>query len=552
MILVKPVLKFVGWMKPVLDKAGIDTVHLKAILTAKLIMDGRRELAFNSNRKNTNPMVMQIVMNLIFGLFLGMILLSDKVDIQIRFLFFHSAMLVFFTIMIISEFSTILFDTRDNSEILPRPVNSKTYYASKIIHIIIYLLYLGIPLSLGGILFALIKFGITVSLLQALLTLFNILIAVFLSNVFYMAIIRFFSARKIKDVVMYLQVLLAIVIYGGYQFLPRLFDSEAITGARLSEEWWVYLVPTVWPAKITAFWASGNFSDILLPLLPEIVLPLLGLWAIVKYFAPLYNQKLSQLDSSEAVNKAAKQKERKHGRYFVNLLPVSTQEKAYYKLILKNISQDRKFKQGAYSFLGYLIVLMLIPVFSELSHPEQIIQNLEGSKKYYMFLYVPIFIAFTIHGLIQYSDCYEAAWQYRFLPVKRPGQIIFSGMLFVIFRFLIPLVLLTNLIVLLIWPVNVLPQVVLSWPVSLLALAVITLISDKYLPLSRPRNMQNSSRNITNVFYILILAGILFGIAFGASFLSPWLSLIVSCVLFVAALALFQVIRRIPWEKIRY
>jgi len=551
MILVRPVLKFVGWLNPVWEKAGIDTGHLKAILTAKLIMDGRREPTFNSNRQNSNPMVMQTVMNLIFGLFLGMILISDNIDTQIRFLFFHSAMLVFFTIMIISEFSTILFDTRDNSEILPRPVNAKTYYTSKIIHIIIYLLYLGIPLSLGGILLSLIKFGVTVSLLQTILILFNILIAVFLSNLFYMGIIRFFSARKIKDIVLYLQVFLAIVIYGGYQFLPRLFDSEAITGARLSEEWWVYLIPTVWPAKITASWVSGNFSELMFPLFLNTAIPLIGLLAIVKYFAPLYNQKLSQLDSAMPVNKAAKQTARKHGRYFINLLPVSIQEKAYYKLILKNISQDRKFKQGAYSFLGYLIVLMLIPVFSELSHPAQIIQNLAASEKYYLFLYFPVIMALMIQAQVQYSDHYEASWQYRFLPVKQPGQIIFAGMLFVIFRFLGPLVLLTNLIVLLIWPVNVLPQIVLSWTLSLFALAVITLISDKYLPLTRSRNMQNSSQNVVNVFYILILSSVLYGIAYGSSFLPPWLTLIVSAAVFIAVLSLFRVIRRIPWEKIR-
>jgi hypothetical protein len=552
MILLRPVVKFVAWLKPLWDKAGIDTRQLMAILTAKLIMDGRRELTFNSNRKNTNPMVAQTIMNLVFGLFIAMILISDKIDLQIRFLFFHSALLVFFTIMIISEFSTILFDTRDNMEILPRPVNAKTYYASKIIHIIVYLLFLGIPMSLGGIVLSALKLGIVVSLFQVVFVLFDILIAVFLSNLFYMAIIRFFSARKIKDVVLYLQVFLAIFVYGGYQLLPRLFNSKIITEAHLSDTWWMYLIPSVWPAKFAVFWVEGNFSKLWLPLILDIIVPLLGLLAIVKYFAPLYNQKLSQLDSAAPVQKTKKQKVQNTGRSFVNLLPVSTQEKAYYKLIVKNIFQDRKFKQGIYSLFGYFIILMLLPVFKDLDQPSLIIQNLAESKKYYIFLYFPVLIAFTIQGLIQYSDQYEAAWQYRFLPIDRPGKIIFSGMLVVILRFQIPIIIFGNLIVFLIWPASIWPQVLLSWTLSFLALSVMVLISDKYLPLTRSRNMQNSSQNIVNMFYFLILLGIIFGIAYGGSFLQPWMVLMAIGVMIMVDLALFRVMRLIRWVKIRY
>jgi ABC-2 type transport system permease protein len=550
MIFEKSILRFIGRLDPLWQKAGIDGGQLKTILKVKLIMDNRRAPTFNSNRRGSDPMVMQTIMNVVFGLFLAMILSMNQVDTTIRFLFFHSALLVFFTIMIISEFSTILFDTRDNIEILPRPVNSRTYYASKIVHIVIYLLYLGVPLSIGGVVISLFKFGVITSLLQIALTFLNILIAVFISNLFYMGIIRLFSAKKIKDVVMYIQVFLAIVIYGGYQLLPRLFGSKAFTEAHLSGSWWTYLVPPVWSAKISAMWVGGNLSEIVFPLLLNLLVPLVGLWVIVKFFAPLYNQKLSQLDSAVKAKKIKGATAKRGKRYLIGLLPVSTLEKAYYVLILKNISQDRKFKQATYSLFGYFIVLMLIPVFSKLNHPAEIIASLATSKKYFLFLYFPVFMCYIVQAQVQFSDQHEASWQYLFLPIEHPGQLIFSGMLYVLVRFFIPLMIFTNTIVLVIWPLDVLPQVVLSWPLSLLVLGIMSLFSDKYLPLSRSRNMQNSSRNLMRMFFVFFLAAVLYGIVYVCSVLPRWATFLVVVVVFLGMLFVFRMIRRIPWKKI--
>src|SRR3546814_18687659 len=70
--------------------------------------------------------------------------------------FYFFSLMCVLALMLISEFSTILLDTRDQFIILPRPVADRTFSVSRILHIGILLLVLLTGLSLPGLIYAIV------------------------------------------------------------------------------------------------------------------------------------------------------------------------------------------------------------------------------------------------------------------------------------------------------------------------------------------------------------------------------------------------------------
>ena len=66
------------------------------------------------------------------------------------------------------------------------------------------------------------------------------------------------------------------------------------------------------------------------------------------------------------------------------------------------------------------------------------------------------------------------------------------------------------------------------------------------------RNMQDSSRNMGNFFYVLLMALALFGIVQGINYLPSWGILLMIAVSVIVLLLLIQKVRKIGWQKIVY
>lgn len=551
MAFINVVLRLVSLLSPLLKRSGVDTKQLNAVLRAKLTMDGRRQNnLFNQKRQSSsNQTLIMALMNGILGLFLGTMFLG-QFNHEIAFLLYHSILLVYFSLLIITEFSTILFDTKDNIEILPRPVNSKTFYTSRIIHIVIYLLMLGIPLSSGGVIIGGITYGALTGLLLFFLVLLDVVMAVFISNIFYMAVVRFFSAEKFKTIIMYVQVLLAVIIYGGYQFIPRLFDSEMVTEAQLGKQWWLNLIPPYWSAKVSTLFLEGTLAGVGLQLVLCVVVPLVGIVAIVKYFAPFYNRKLSEIDG--VGDKPAKKKKevRTERKQLIDFLHFNSSERALYRLIRMVVSKDRKFKQGVYSIIGYAIVLLALPFISKIGHGGEFITELADSKRYFILLFIPVILSLVIYPTLQFSEQPESVWLFKFLPVKKAGEFFVAGLMVTLLNYFLPMAVIVFSITFIIWPITVLNHVVLVFGVSVLFMVLYALVMPKYLPLSRDRNMNNSSQNIGNVMLMFFLVAVVGGLTYACSLLPAWTSYIFGIVYFLVAVLLLKRLRNVSWTKI--
>jgi len=112
-------LKIFLFAAPVLQKMNVNIDHLKAILVAKLTMDNRRPAAFQQMRaskekKELNQATLKtMLVSLIMGLFF---LFSFAIgnDITTQLTFFFSMFIFLLAATLITDFTSVLIDTRDN------------------------------------------------------------------------------------------------------------------------------------------------------------------------------------------------------------------------------------------------------------------------------------------------------------------------------------------------------------------------------------------------------------------------------------------------------
>src|SRR6266511_3957709 len=147
----KILLKILKWFSPLFASQGIDTYKMFEIVKTKITMDKRRvHFQFRQQNKkqneNSNRLYSVLFVYGIFSLFMAL-MIAFMEDIVLAMIIFHSYLLFMMAMTLITDFSYVLLDTTDNFIILPRPVDSKTFFVSRMVHVFIYLFQFGFAMS---------------------------------------------------------------------------------------------------------------------------------------------------------------------------------------------------------------------------------------------------------------------------------------------------------------------------------------------------------------------------------------------------------------------
>ena len=131
----KYIIKFILLFKPIFNRFGVDAEQLRIILLTKLKMDDRKPNIYNQQRqkkkKETNNSSWLTMLMLVFmGAFMAIFLAIVKQP-YIGHTIYFSAFMVMLAVTLISDFTSVLIDVRDNYIILPRPVSSSTFTVSR-------------------------------------------------------------------------------------------------------------------------------------------------------------------------------------------------------------------------------------------------------------------------------------------------------------------------------------------------------------------------------------------------------------------------------------
>ncbi|HPH45518.1 MAG TPA: hypothetical protein PKU83_00830, partial [Chryseolinea sp.] len=305
-------LKFLDLIQGLYRMAGVDYEKLRAIVAIKLTMDNRRQTMTFKKKENQEPgnaFAMTLLFYSIFGGFVALFVYNIS-SVMVSMIFLYSYIMVMVAMTLITDFSSILLDTSDNTIILPRPVDGRTLFIARLTHIMLYLGQLTLGLSLIPSITIGIKFGGIFLVAFLILIVFAVFTALLITNATYLLIMQFASEEKLKNVINYFQIIMAVAIMGGYQLLPRIMGRFELEDYVFEIEWWSYLIPPIWMGSALEMihYQLFDIPHFILAALCFII-PLSGLYITNQYLTPIFNKKLGVLGS--ATEQPAKTKEEK-------------------------------------------------------------------------------------------------------------------------------------------------------------------------------------------------------------------------------------------------
>lgn len=551
--MIRFILFILSLFKGIISSMGVDYQQLRAILRIKLTMDNRRGLATNNRKKKSakNQLILQgflyAFIGLYFSFFIGMI----KVPI-VAYLTVFGIIMIMIAVMMISEFSTVLIDTRDNYIILPRPVNSKTMAMSKILHIGIYLTHISLSLSIASIITTWVKYGFAAACLFVVCLIMATFFTLFLTNIFYLGLMKYVNGEKLKDILVYFQIFMAILFMGAYQIMPRIMDMEEIANPQLHIHWWTYLIPPAWFGGTMEAVIQGtlNQSHIIF-VITAILVPPLSLYMVIKWLSPKFNERIGQLDVASSKSNKKRIEKSKRNSYSKKMARIFTNtqtEATAFKMIWLMSGRERKYKQTVFPSFGYVFIFGLVFAFNSFKNIGEHMATLDQGKDYLIFIYMTAFAALAITMNLIYSDEPKSSWFYRSLPLEAPGLILCGAIKSVLVKYFMPLFLSIAIPILYIWGISVIFDILYAFIAIILAAVMISSLQLRSFPFSKERETQDSSGNFLKGILIMISMGIMGLIHWGLSFV-PY-SMYVAIPIMIGLLFFsFKYFSQIGWEK---
>jgi ABC-2 type transport system permease protein len=535
-----------------IEKMGADYNQFIILLKLKLTLDNRNVKSISGKQEKTQIRVLfwqsvsQIFIGSLFALFLSI------VKSQFTYYYFsHTFIMAMMAMMIISEFTTILFDTSENAIIQPLPVKGNTISLARNAHVFTYLSLMAFNLSFLSIILAISKFGIVSGAIYVFTILLNVMFTLFLANILYLAIMRLATGEQLKNLLMYFQIAIAILFMAGYQFGLNIVDRTVFENMVLPVRWYTFLVPPAFFAGSIEAFASRHFesTDIIF-ILETIVVPAAAIYFTGKYLTPVFNRKLLELEQGDRNSKV---KTEVSGRMiWLNMMSwvfaYGAAEKASFKLMWKMTGRERLFLQTLLPSYGYIIIMIVLPLFTKKPGSAQ----LGETDKYLFLLYAFLFIAATLPVALLTGNNKQAAWIFKSIPLGSPAE-LFKGFINAAFaRFFIPLYIAVSVVVCVIWGIKVLPDVI----IALMSIYFFTLLfyflQHPYFPFSLEKSASSGGAGVIKVFGILVLAA---AVGFLHKILIHWLeftNLILVPFYFGAILYVNRIFvhRKITWKEV--
>jgi hypothetical protein len=524
-------------------------------VATKLTMDNRRHLVGYTRKKKhdaANTFGLTLFFYSIFGGFVSLAMYNIPSFILSMIVFFTYIM-VMVSMTLITDFSSILLDTSDNTIILPRPVDSKTLFAARLTHILLYLGQLAAGLSIipsivvfvqyGGLVFAGFWVAVVLSILTSLVA----------TNALYLVIMQFASEEKLRSIINYFQIIMAIVIMAGYQILPRMIERIDVRTFVFDIQWWSFLLPPVWMAGSMEVLAFRLKDAAHLGLLVcAFVLPALGLYVVNRFLSPAFNRRIATL--GEGAGKIERQNHKSGGLIdrISQWITQSTEERATFDVIYKILGRDRKIKLKIYPSFGYVAVFGLIFMMRSREDLATTWANLPQTEYHLMLLYLIFMVIQVALYEVPYSDDFRGSWIYYSAPLKTPGEVLLGTLKAICVRLFFPGYIIISAFVLWIWGIKVFDDVVIALLNNFIMLMILAMINKRHLPLSMAPDVRSQSGNLIRSILTFLLIATL-----GAS--HYLVTLFIGTSIFLAAIIPLQVLvlyltvrayKRTSWSRI--
>jgi ABC-2 type transport system permease protein len=420
--------------------AGADYGQFRTILATKLTLDNRRQLVTRFAQQETNSwngLLASVAFFALMGGFVALVLLARPSPL-LAFTIIFSFVMFMLAMSLIADFSAVLLDTVDLMVLGPRPVSGRTILVARLVHICTYLGLLGVSLSVGTIVVGALQLHPLFSLLFLTVLAAAIAFVVLFVSLFYLLALRFTDGERFRDVVLFVQIGMSFFVIGGYQILPQVVPFDALTRVDLSGAWWAVLYPPVWFAAPFELFFGHASPRVLILTAEALVLPVVGLWFVVRVLSPNFGRMLSKLQQQPGRAEGVPTRTGRRG-WLMSLLRRATtgsaEERLGFDLSWILAGRDRPFKLRVYPSIAFLMIFPAIMFCQSGAGIALVTQRMLESRSYLLGLYATALVLPMVLIQIGFSPEFEAGWIYYALPVGVPGRVLRGSTKAMLLRF---------------------------------------------------------------------------------------------------------------------
>lgn len=545
---------------------GADVPQLKAILGVKLKLDDRRPLSFGrtASKKKKPARFMSafsMFLSAIFGItYIMPLMIADG---YMGLWLYFSLFTVMLSILLITDFSTVLFDSRDKNILFPRPVGERTILLSRMLHMLIYLMRIVLPMSLAGWFFFSILKGLLAALWFPFAVAMLTLIALFFVNAVYLILLRVVKPEKFKDVINYFQIGFSICFFAMAYLMPRVASSQGFLEMKYTQYPWAKFTPTFWLAASYSWVAPGTLALRMLSVL-AVVGPLVLIWLTVKYLSPSFAARIALIDTvadsgpvSVAQSGAASPEVKKVGGgklylWLADKLNKNPLSKAGFSIAWLQTDRSRNFKMRVYPTFAYVPVYFFFLTTQSNKPLSDVWEELPQSNMYITLLYMTAFIVMQLLAMTVFSDQYKASWIYYSAPVEKPGAVMAGAFKGIWIKYFMPMFLIVSVFVLYVWGLGKLLDVVLALTnISLFGLMIVR-VTYRRLPFSTMEQMnEKGNRFLKTLFIMLVPFCFGFGHFWAAQTPFVWLRVLFLALSLILLWLLWDSYRNTSWTEVK-
>ncbi|MFQ5771471.1 MAG: hypothetical protein ACE5HX_13110, partial [bacterium] len=338
----------------------IDYVQWAALIKASIKKDFRESSMSTTLRHGRGSG--RIFFTLLFFYFItGLIFVP--VVLANQDVFFTANLLIIYTMfmiggLILVEYHTVVVSPDDFPVLGYQPIDSKTFFFVKLANILFYVLIFTAVLALPAIVSFFFTLGFRpilgmVAFISVFLANFWVAMAMIL---FYTYILKKVSMHRMQNLLAFIQVGLAFLIYSSFFIIPNLLENSTFQILDLSSSPWFMLLPSTWFSSYLKI-SLGVSAPL------EWILALLSVLMIVtfSYFAGSklsmsYSESLAAMSTPTQAKKGAARKFMKPFLVFAR----AHEERVVSKLIRNQFLYDNKFKMAVLGILPLTVFYLFI------------------------------------------------------------------------------------------------------------------------------------------------------------------------------------------------
>ena len=501
---------------------GADIVQLRAILNVRLLLDDRKPMSMMMRQqKQKKDRKYGTLINTIVFLIMGLMyifplaVVSDRI---VSLTVYFSFLLGLMTLMLITDFSNVLFDSRDKYIIFPRPVDDRTVVLSRLLHVFIYLFRIVLPMSLPGWVFLGYVNGWKSALLFPFVLILLVCVALFAVNAVYILVLRLAKPEKFKDIMNYFQIAVSIVFFASFYTIPRLFDPEHPLTINVLDHPWLRFVPSYWLASC---WSWIGFPVVLagtgMSSAIGVLFPMVCVFILVKYLSPQFTKRIAGIDTVDIGEHkpTPATKGARASRFYQKmayLFNSSDDARAGFMITWLQTSRSRSFRMRVLPSFAFVPIYFFYTLTQNHRSFSDAYRNLPEHSMYLLLLYMSSYVMISAMNYLTISDQYKAAWVYYATPVATPGKIMMGAFKAIWIKYFLPFFIVISAFVLYTWGSRVIVDILLAMINVTLFVVCISRITHRHLPFSLMEQMnQKGGRFLKSLIVMFIPAVLGFG-----------------------------------------